>query len=114
MIKIFVLSIFEWPLKTDFTVIVHAIDTFCRRLTTIANSLDPDQAQRNVRPFLDYNCDTRLVFPKKYMYFEIVDFESKTIFKKSLQASKSIVFTQFHACTVLICYSVKVKVLYIK
>ena len=31
---------------------------FCHLLITLANSLDPDQARRNVRPDLDPNCLT--------------------------------------------------------
>ena len=31
---------------------------FCRLPITFANSLDPDQAQQNVRPDLDANCLT--------------------------------------------------------
>ena len=31
---------------------------FCHLLITFANSLDPDQAQQNVRPDLDLNCLT--------------------------------------------------------
>ena len=31
---------------------------FCRLLITFANSLDPGQAQQNVRPDLDPNCLT--------------------------------------------------------
>ena len=33
-----------------------ASDDFCRLLITIANSLDPDQAQQNIGPYLDPYC----------------------------------------------------------
>ena len=45
----------------------------CRLLITFANSLDPDQAQHNVRPDLDSNCLTLMVFLKEF--FEKVDFK---------------------------------------
>ena len=35
-----------------------ASGNFCHLLITFANSLDPDQAQQNVRPDLDPNCLT--------------------------------------------------------
>ena len=38
---------------------------FCCLLITLANSLDPDQARRNVGPDLDPNC---LVFLKDFFY----------------------------------------------
>ena len=34
---------------------LHASDDFCCLLINFANSLDPDQAQQNVRPDLDPN-----------------------------------------------------------
>ena len=42
VIKIFVLSIFEWPFYTGFT--IPASDDLCCLLLTFANNLDPDQA----------------------------------------------------------------------
>ena len=43
-LKTFVLSIFEWPLKTGFTVISES------------TVFDPDQARHSVRSDLDLNC----------------------------------------------------------
>ena len=42
-------------------------------ITFFANSLDPDQAQQNVRPDLDPNYLTLMVFLKEF--FKKVDFE---------------------------------------
>ena len=45
-------------------------------LITFANSLKPDQAQQYVRPDLDPNCMTLMVFLKELFYK--VDFEKKS------------------------------------
>ena len=42
----------------DFNINSFLASGFCRPLTTFANSLDPDQDQRNVGPDLDPNCLT--------------------------------------------------------
>ena len=50
---------------------------------TFTNSLDPDQAQQNVGPDLELNCDldpnclTLMVFLKE-LFFEKVNFEKKS------------------------------------
>ena len=55
VIKIFVLSIFEWPFYAGFTVafcfLVSSADKF-------ANSFDPDWVRQNARHNLDPNCLT--------------------------------------------------------
>ena len=48
----------------------------CRLLITFANNLEPDQTRRNVRPDLDPDCETLIVFLKDF--FEKVDFEKKS------------------------------------
>ena len=63
------ISVFENPGPEDLTVHLSveslltlnsfpASGDFCRLLITFVNSLDPDQAQQNVRPDLDPNCLT--------------------------------------------------------
>ena len=51
-------------------------------MITFANSLDPDQARRNVGPDLDPNCVTLMVYLKEF--FEKVDFEKCQQLTKSM------------------------------
>ena len=75
----------EYPLSQciNFTMWINsfpASSDLCRLLITFANSLDPDQARQNVRPDLDPNCLTLMVFLKEF--FE------KVILKKNPQPTK--------------------------
>ena len=70
VIKIFVLSIFEWPFYTGFTVYDISLKNlyshksflpngnFFRLLITFVNSLNTDEDRQNVDPDLDSNCLT--------------------------------------------------------
>ena len=53
----------------------------CCLLITFAKSLDPDQARQNVRPDLDPNCLTLMVFLKDF-------FENVNLEKINLQTTK--------------------------
>ena len=46
------------PTKNDFHNSFLAGSNYCHLLITFANSLDPDQDQQNVGPYLDPNCFT--------------------------------------------------------
>ena len=48
------MSIFDWPLKTGFTVTL-SINNF-RNTISVSNRLDLDQARQNVGPDLGPNC----------------------------------------------------------
>ena len=61
---------------------------WCRLMITLANSSDPDQARQNVRPDLDLNCTTLMVFLKEF--FEKVDFE-----KNEQTTKKAFKITQY-------------------
>ena len=63
---------------------------------TFANSLDSDQALQNVRPELDPNCLTLMVFLKEF--FRYVDFE-----KKSADDKKSVKISQEAESTLIFC-----------
>ena len=54
----------------------------CHLLKTIANSLDPDEAQQNVGPDLDPICLTLRIFLKEF--FKKVDFEKNSRQQKSI------------------------------
>ena len=71
---------YELLIQTDFT---SLFTRQCRLLITYANSLDPDQARRNVGPDLGPNCLTLMVLPKEF--FEKVDFEKNQQIHKSMQ-----------------------------
>ena len=56
VIKIFVLSIFEWPFYRDFTIFRKIISG----IRTVSNSFDSDQARHIVKPDLGPNCLQKL------------------------------------------------------
>ena len=103
VIKIFVLSIFEWPFYTGFTVSYRqaarvqtnlsilnsfiASNSFCRLLLIFANSFDPDPCRQNSGgPDLDLNhFHTLIVFWKDFV-LKKVNFEKKSLdYKKSIK-----------------------------
>ena len=58
---------------------------FCHLLITFANSLDTDQPRHDVRPDLDPNCLTLMLFTKEYLERSDVEKYLQTTKKKNMK-----------------------------
>ena len=69
-IKVFVLSIFEWPFYTGFTVNLNLLQTENPLNRNLVNSEDPDEMSQNAMFHQGLHCllKTKLIFSEYFVF----------------------------------------------